>query len=133
MQYSDLEEVSDSTTGEAAGSPTTTFPALGGPSKAILTGVVNTVPVHRSQGEAEEAAASGASPVIIRTSRDRDQLSHVQRGGTSPGTGPRETGVWTPDDQSLSSQPVMHTTPRESRSGWAPIETDSWEKFEDAA
>ncbi len=89
MLYSDSEEVSDSTTGEATVSPTATFPALCGPSNAILTEAVNTALVHWGQVEANEAAASGASPVIVRTSRARDQLSCVQRGGNSPGTSPR--------------------------------------------
>ena len=133
MLYSDPEEVSDSTTGEATVSPTAAFPALCGPSNAVLTEAVNTALVHRSQVEANEAVALGASPIIVRTSRARDQLSRVQWGGTSPGTSPRGARVRTPDDQSLSSRPVTPVTPRESRFEWAPIDTDSWEKFEDAA
>ncbi len=133
MLYSDPEEVSDSTTGEAIGSPTAMFPALCSPSNAVLTEVVNTALVHRGRVETDEAAAAEASPVIVWTSRARNQLPRVQQGGASPGTSPRGARVKTPDDQSLSSRPVTPATPRESRFGWAPIDTDSWEKFEDAA
>ncbi len=84
-------------------------------------------------GGANEAAASGASPVIIRTSRVRNQLSREQRGGTSPGTSPQGAQVRNPDDQSLSSRPATPTTPGKSSFDWAPIDTDSWEKFEDTA
>ena len=37
------------------------------------------------------------------------------------------------DDQSLASRPVTPATPGEPGFDWAPIETDSWEKFEKAA
>ncbi len=133
MMYSDPEEVSDSTTGEATVSPTTAFPALGGPSNAVLTKAVNTALVHRGQVEVSEATASGTSPVIVRTSRTTDQLSRAQRGGSLPGTSPQGVQVKTPDDQSLSSRPATPATLGKSRFDWAPIDTDSWEKFEDAA
>ncbi len=89
MLYSHPEEVSESTTGGATASPNAEFPSLCNPSDAVLTKEVNVVLVHRYQVEADEAAASGASPVIVRTSRARDQLSRVQRGGASPRTSPR--------------------------------------------
>ncbi len=130
--YSDPEEVSDNTTGGAAVSLAEAFPALGGPSNAALTEAVTAL-VHRGQVEADEAAASGASPIIVQTSRAQDQLSRAQGGGTSLRMSPRGARVRTPDDQSPSSQPVTPATPRESRFKWAPIDTESWEKFEDAA
>ncbi len=133
MQYSEPEEVSNSTAGEAIGGPAATFPALCGPSNAILTDVVNTALVHRGRVEEDQAAAMEASPVIVRTSRTRDQLSRVQQGEASPGMSPRGAQVRTPENHSLSSQPVTPATPQESRYGWTPIDTDSWEKFEDAA
>ncbi len=71
MLYFEPEEVSDSTTGEAIDSPAATFPALCGPSNAVLTEEVNTALAHRGQVEADEAAAAEASPVIVRTSRAR--------------------------------------------------------------
>ncbi len=132
MLYSDPEEVSDSTTREATVSPTAAFQVLCNPLDAVLTEAVNAALVYRDQVEANEAAASGASPVIVRTSRARDQLSRVQRGGISPRTSPRGARVGTPDEQSLSSRPATPATPGESRFDWAPIDTDSWEKFEDA-
>ncbi len=133
MLYSDPEEVSDSMTGEATVSTTAPFLALCDPSDAVLTEAMNAALVHQDQVEANEAAASGASPIIVRTSRARDQLSRVQRGGISLRTSPRGAWVGTPDEQSLSSRPATPTTPGESRFDWAPIETTSWEKFEDAA
>ena len=74
MLYSDPEEISDSTTGGATVSPTTEFPALCNPSDAVLTEAVNAALVHRDQVEANDAVVSGASPVIVPTSRARDQL-----------------------------------------------------------
>ncbi len=93
MLYSDPEEVSDSTTGEATISPTAVFPALCNPSDAVLTQAVNDALVYRGQVEANEAAASGGSPIIVWTSRARDQRSLVQQGGISPGTSYGRQGI----------------------------------------
>ena len=150
---SDSEEVSDSMDKGITAAPALEFPALSAPSDAILTEAVNISVFHRSQVEMNEAAASGASPIIVRTNRVRGQLPREQQGGISPRTSPRRTragtppgrnprGTWagTSDDLSLSSRPVTSVessqvdwTPGESGFDWAPIETDSWEKFEDAA
>ncbi len=137
---SDPEEVSNDMDEGVDATPALEFPALCTPSDAILTEAVTTSVFHRSQVETNEAAASEASPVIVRTSRARDQLSHAQRGGISPRTGPCRARARTSDDQSLSSRPVtpvassrVDWTPGQSLFDWAPIETDSWEKFEDAA
>ncbi len=112
MHYSEPEEVANSTTGEATGSPTTMFPALCGPSNAVLTEKVNTAIDHWGRVEADKATPTEASPIIVRTSRARDQLSRVQQGEASPGMGPRETQVRTPEDHSLSYRPVTPATPR---------------------
>ncbi len=107
----------------------TAFPALSGPSDADLTEAVNIALVHTDQVEADEAAATAASPVIIRTSRARGSLSRIsRREGSSRGSPCR-----TPDDRSLSSRPATPATPGESRFEWAPIKTESWEKLEDEA
>ncbi len=129
MLYSDPEEVSNSTTEGDPADPATAFPALCNPSDAVLREAVNVALIHRDQVEADEAAASAASPVIVRTSRAQESLSRVPRGGISPRMSPRGT----PDDQSLSSRPVTPATPGKPGFDWAPIETDSWEKFEKAA
>ncbi len=138
MHYSEPEEVSNSTTGEATGSSTAMFPALCGRSNAVLTEKVNTAITHRGRVGADEAAASpiiaaAASPIIIRTSQARDQMSHVKQGEASPGMSPRETQVRAPENHSLSSRPITPSTPQEPRYGWAPINTDSWEEYEEAA
>ncbi len=133
MHYSEPEEVSDSTTGGAINGPTATFPALCGPSNAVLTDTVNTALVHQGRVEEDEAAATEASPVIVQTSRARDQLSRVQQGEASPEMSLQGAQVRTPEDHSLSSRPVTPATPQESWYGWTPIDTDSWEKFEDSA
>ncbi len=133
MLYSDPAEVSDSMTGEATVSPTAAFPALCNPSDAVLTQAVSDELVNRGQVEANKAAASGGSPIMVRTSRARDQRSRVQQGGISPRMSSRGARVKTPDEQLLSSRPATPTTPGESRFDWAPMDTDSWEKFEDAA
>ncbi len=87
---SDPEEISDSTSEGVIANPSSEFPpALCNPSDAVLTEAVNAAPIHRGQVETDKAAASGASPVIVRTSRARDQLPRVQRGGISPRTSPR--------------------------------------------
>ncbi len=133
MHYSEPEEVSGSTTGEAVDSPTTTFPALSGSSNAVLTEEVNTVPAPWSRVEVDETTAAEAAPIIVRTSRARDRLSQAPREEASPRKSPQMAGVKTPGDQSPSSRPVTPATPQESRPGWTPIDTDSWEKFEDVA
>ncbi len=133
MHYSEPEEVSGSTTGEAVDSPATTFPALCGPSNAVLTEEANTVPAPQSQVEADETAAAEASPVIVWTSRARNRLSQAHQEETSPRASPKEARAKTPEDQSPPSRPVTPATPQEPRLGWRPIDTDSWEKYEDVA
>ncbi len=137
---SDPEQASDHMDEGVTVTSALEFPALCAPSDAILTEAVTTSVFHRSQVETEEAAASGTSPVIARTSRAWGQLSRAQRGGISQRTSPREARARTIDDQSLSSRPVtpaessrVDWTPGESGFDWAPIETDLREKFEDAA
>ncbi len=134
------EEASNSTDEGVTAVPALEFPALSAALDAILTEAVNISVFHRSQVETDKAAASGASPVIVRTSRARGQLSREQRGGISQRTSPCGAEAGTPNDRPLSSRPVTSVkssrvdwTPGESGFDWAPIETDSWEKFEDAA
>ncbi len=129
MAYSDHEEASNSTAGEDLVDPAAAFPVLSGPSDANLMEAVNIALAHQDQMEADKAAAAAASPVIVRTSRARGSISHVSRGGISP----RESLCGTPDDRSLSSRPATPTTPGESGFEWAPIKTESWEKFEKEA
>ncbi len=76
MHYSEPEEVSGSTAGEAVDSSAAAVPALCGPSNATLTEEVNTVPASQSRVEADETAAVEASPVIVRTSRARDRAAY---------------------------------------------------------
>ncbi len=61
MHYSEPEEVSGSTTGEAVDSPATTFPALCGPSNATLAEEAHVEPAPRNQVEAGEPTATVAS------------------------------------------------------------------------
>ncbi len=133
MHYSEPEEVSGSTTGEAVDSSAAAFPALCGPSNAASTEEVNTIPAPQSWVEADETAAVETSPVIVRTSRARDRLSQAHQEEASPRRSPQEARVKTPEDQSLSSRPATPTTPQESQYGWRLIDTDSWETFENAA
>ncbi len=129
ITYSDNEEVANSTAEGDLDDMATAFPALSGPSDADLTEAVNIALVHTDQVEADEAAATTASPVIVRTSRARGLLSRIsRREGSSRGSPCR-----TPGDRSLSSRPATPAMPRESRFEWAPIKTESWEKFEDEA
>ncbi len=129
ITYSDHEEVANSTAGEDLADTATAFPVLSGPSDADLTEAVNIALAHRDQMEADEATATAASPVIVRTSRARGSLSRVSRGGGSS----RGSPCRTPGDRSLSSRPVTPATPGESRFEWAPIKTESWVKFEEEA
>ena len=133
MHYSEPEEVSSSTTGEAVDSPATTSPALCGPSNAALAEEASTVPAPRSQVEAEETAAVEASPVIVRTSRARNRLSQAHQEETLPRTSPQGARSKTPEDRSPVSRPVTPVTPPEPRRSWRPIDTDSWETYEDVA
>ncbi len=132
MPSSDPEEVSNNTDEGVTVASASEFPALCAPSQCHLD--------RGGEVETDEAAASGASPIIVRTNRAWGQLSCAQRGGISPRTSPRGARAGTFDDQSLSSRPVtpaessrVDWTPGESGFDWAPIETDSWEKFDDAA
>ncbi len=116
------------------------FPALRVPPDASLTQAVTTSVFHRNQVQTDEAAASGASPVIVRTSRAQHWLSCAQQGRISPETSPRGAPVRTFDDRSPLSRPAtpaessrVDWTPRESGFDWVPIETDSWGKFEEVA
>ncbi len=136
---SDLEEASDHTDEGVNSTVAPEFPALQVPSDDSLTQAVTASVFHRSQVETDEAAASGASPIIVRTSRAWDELSCAQRGRMSPATSPRGAPEGTFDGQSPFSQPVTPAEPNRvdwtPRAGfdWAPIETDSWEKFEEVA
>ncbi len=69
---SDPEEVSDNTSEGVTSTAAPEFPALHVPSTASLTQAVTTSVFHRSQVETNGAATSGASPIIVRTSRARD-------------------------------------------------------------
>ncbi len=136
---SDPEEVSDNTAEGVTSTTAPEFPALRVPSDASLTQAVTTSVFHRSQVETDEAAAAGALPIIVRTSRARDRLSCARRGRMSPATSPRGAQVRTSDGQSPFSRPVnpaessrVDWTPR-AGFDWAPIETESWEKFEEVA
>ena len=66
------EEVSDNTSEGVTSTAAPEFPALHVPSTASLTQAVTTSVFHRSQVETNGAATSGASPIIVRTSRARD-------------------------------------------------------------
>ncbi len=116
------------------------FSALRVPSDTSLTQAVTTLVFHRSQVETNEAAASGASPVIVWTSTAWDRLSGGQQGRISPEINPHRAQASPSDDPLTSSRPATPSgssrvdwTPRESGFDWAPIETDSWEKFEEVA
>ncbi len=98
MHYSEPEEVSGSTTGEAVDSPAATFPALCGPSTATLAEETHAVPAPRNQVEAGEPTTAEASPVIVRTSRARNKLSQAQQGETSPRTSSQEAQPKTPEN-----------------------------------
>ena len=74
----DSKEASDDIGEGVASTTAPEFPALRVPSDASLTQAVTTSVFHRSQVETDEAAASGASPIIVRTSRARDRLSCAQ-------------------------------------------------------
>ena len=133
MHYSEPEEVSGSTTGQAVNSPATTFPAFCGPSNTAVAEEASTMPAPQSQAEAEETAAAGASPVIVRTSRARNRLSQAHQEETLPRMSPQGARSKTPEDQSPVSRPVTPVTPLEPQLGWRPIDTDSWETYEDVA
>ncbi len=133
MHYSEPEEVSGSTTGETVDSPTTTFPALCGPSNATPAEEAHTVPAPRSSVEVGEPTATGASPVIVRTSRVRNRLSQAHPEETPRRTSSQEARSKTPENQSPPSRPVTPVTLQEPRFSWRPIDTDSWEDYEDAA
>ncbi len=136
---SDPDEVSDHTEWGVTSTTAPEFPALQVPSDASLTQAVTTSVFHRSQVETDEAAASGASPVIVQTSSARDRLSCAQQGRMSPATSPRGAPVGAFDSQSPLSRPVTPAEPISvdwtPRTGfdWALLETDSWEKFEEVA
>ena len=131
MHYSEPEEVSGSIAGEAVDSPATTSPALCGPSN--VTEEAHAVPAPRNQVEAGEPTAVEASPVIVRTSRARNRLSQTHQEETSQRTSSQEARPKTPEDQSPPSRPVTPVTPQEPRLVWRPIDTDSWEDYEDVA
>ncbi len=133
MHYSEPEEVSGSTAGEPVDSPATTFPALCGPSNVTLAEEAYAVPIPRSQVNASEPTTAEASPVIVWTSRARNRLSQAPQEETSPRTSPQEAKPKTPEDQSPSSRPITPVTPQEPRLSWRPIDTDSWEDYEDDA
>ncbi len=116
------------------------FPALCVPSTASLTQAVTTSVFHMSQVETNGATTSGASPIIVRTSRARDRLSREKQGRISPDTDPRRAPARNPDDQLASSRPTtpaessrVNWTPTGSEFDWASVETDLWEKFEKSA
>lgn len=84
--------------------------------------------------------ANGASPIIVRTSGAREQLSREQQGTTPPDTDSHGAAAGDPADQhtpSRATTPVEPSrvgwTPMGSEVDWAPVETDSWDKFEEAA
>ena len=133
MYYSEPEEVSGSTTGEAVDSLATTFPALCGPSSATPAEEAHVIPAARSPMEADEPTAVDASPVIVQTSRVRNRLSQARSEGTLQRTGSQDARSETPEDQSPPSQPVTPVIPQGPGFGWGPIDTDSWEDYEDAA
>lgn len=90
--------------------------------------------------ETNGAATPGASPIIVRTSRARDQQPREQQGTVSPDTDARGVAARNPEDQPTPARPITPTgssrvnwTPTASEFDWAPVETDSWEKFEEAA
>ncbi len=115
MHYSEPEEVSGSTTGEAVDSPATTFPALCGPSNVTLVEEAHAVPAPRNQVEADEPTAAEASPVIVRTTRARNRLSQAHQEETSQRTSSPEARPNTPEDQSpplpAQSRPSLHRNP----------------------
>ncbi len=133
MHYSEPEDVSGSTTGEAVDIPATTFPALCGPSNATLAEEAHTVPAPRTQVEVGEPTATGAPPVIVQTSRARNRLSQAHQEETPQRASSQEARPKTPENQSPPSRPVTPVTPQEPRLGWRPIDTDSWEDYEDVA
>ncbi len=117
MNYSELEEVSGSTPGEAVDSPATTFPALCGPSSSTPAEEAPAAPAPCSPVEAGEPAAAEASPIIVRTSRARNRLSQASPEGTLPKTSSQEARSKTPENQSPPSRPVTSVTPQEPRFG----------------
>ncbi len=137
---SDPEEISDNTSEGVTLIAAPEFPALHISSTASLTQAVTTSVFHRSQVETNGAATSGTSPIIVQTCMARDRLSREQQGIISPDTDSGRTAARNPDDLPTSSRPTtpaessrVNWTPMGSEFDWAPVETDSWEKFEEAA
>ena len=132
---SDPEEASEETGERAASASPPRFPALRIAPTVSMTQAVTTSVFYASQVE-----ANGASPTIIRTSRARESLSQGQRGIDPPNTDSREAVARSSEGQHNLSRvatpvdsPRIGWTPTGSEPGWAPVETDSWEEFEEAA
>ncbi len=114
MHYSEPEEVSGSTTGEAVDSPATTFPALCGPSNVTLAEEAHAVPAPRNRVEAGEPTATEASPVIVRTSRARNRLSRAHQEDTPKRASSQEARPKTPENRPPlpgQSRPSLHRSP----------------------